>query len=290
MAIGYDGYRLYWNCLIAETRHWPDNLRQEANSAILEAAEEQLRVNPRWKRLDDCRTACRRPGHRPAATEPFHHSTALAASGIRKIKNLTTDCAASTANLPGKALRAASNAMSWTLPGMNGAISIPNQGRNSKASKLFRALAGRVARDDQAFEEPFEANCHQYYRYRSPLCLWQNTMRCRQRLPSLAAPSGQLGESGSPPSLTRLLQHLSKPKSTDLARPYAQIAEPQKPPSMAPNWSGGPDSTISSSTLIYRASKKAGLSILFEKSHFRQGLAGCGPGKTYPPFGTFIEA
>ena len=37
-------FRLYWDCLVSETRCWNDVLRKEANSTILAAAGEQLRI------------------------------------------------------------------------------------------------------------------------------------------------------------------------------------------------------------------------------------------------------
>ncbi|MHB1090742.1 MAG: hypothetical protein ACYC0U_06750 [Ilumatobacteraceae bacterium] len=39
-------YRHYWDCLISETRKWDDDLRKDANSAILVAAEAQLNIPP----------------------------------------------------------------------------------------------------------------------------------------------------------------------------------------------------------------------------------------------------
>lgn len=40
----WDEYRRYWDCLVNETRKWGDDLRKEANSAIIEATAEQLQV------------------------------------------------------------------------------------------------------------------------------------------------------------------------------------------------------------------------------------------------------
>ncbi|MHB9118728.1 MAG: hypothetical protein ACYC2R_10700 [Burkholderiales bacterium] len=44
-------YQRYWECLIGETRNCGDNLQGEANSAILAAAEEQLRIVPHRERV-----------------------------------------------------------------------------------------------------------------------------------------------------------------------------------------------------------------------------------------------
>src|SRR3990167_10063967 len=40
----WEEYRRYWYCLVSETRCWDDELRKDANSAILLAAGEQLRI------------------------------------------------------------------------------------------------------------------------------------------------------------------------------------------------------------------------------------------------------
>ncbi|HUW27422.1 MAG TPA: hypothetical protein VMV97_02320 [Sulfuriferula sp.] len=44
-------YQRYWDCLIDETRNWGDDLRREANSAILAAAGEQLRIAPHREKV-----------------------------------------------------------------------------------------------------------------------------------------------------------------------------------------------------------------------------------------------
>lgn len=37
-------YKVYWDALVNETRSWPDDLRTEANSAIIESAGQQIRI------------------------------------------------------------------------------------------------------------------------------------------------------------------------------------------------------------------------------------------------------
>lgn len=64
-------YRAYWDCLINETRGWPDALRREANSTIIDCAAEQLRIHAHREEVlsrleqiaDDPATDLRRLNH-----------------------------------------------------------------------------------------------------------------------------------------------------------------------------------------------------------------------------------
>lgn len=63
--------RAYWDCLINETRGWPDALRREANSTIIDCAAEQLRIHAHREEVlsmleqvaDDPATDIRRLNH-----------------------------------------------------------------------------------------------------------------------------------------------------------------------------------------------------------------------------------
>ncbi len=148
----FDGYRLYWNCLIDETRQWADDLRSEANSAILKAAGKQFRVKPQVEPVlniierlaEDTATDRRELNHfiirhvgrfRDKDNQEIFHR-------LRRL-----DGRLSRQNLQTRFRRYVLDT-TWDEWGDYG---IDNQ-KNSRPAKLLRALAGRIARNRETFE------------------------------------------------------------------------------------------------------------------------------------------
>lgn len=148
----FDGYRLYWNCLVDETRHWADVLRSEANSVIMEAAREQLRVESQVgpvltiiERLaEDSVTDRQKLNHfiiRGLGRFGYKKNEKI----FRRLRRL--DGKLSRQNLETRFRRYILDTTwdEWFDYGTENHV-------NSRPVKLLRALAGRIARKREAFE------------------------------------------------------------------------------------------------------------------------------------------
>lgn len=148
----FDGYRLYWNCLVDETRHWTDALRNEANSAIMEAAGEQLRVEPQ---VEPVLTIIEKLAEDPATDYRNLNRFIIRRIGRFKDKDNQVifrrlrclDGKLSRQNLETRFRRYVLDTTwdEW------GDFETDNR-ENSRPAKLLRALAGRTARNRGAFE------------------------------------------------------------------------------------------------------------------------------------------
>lgn len=148
----FDGYRLYWSWLVDETRHWSDTLRSEANSAIMEAAGEQLRVEPQ---VEPVLTIIERLAEDPATDRRKLNRFIIRRLGrfrdkdnkeiFHRLRRL--DGKLSRQNLETRFRRYVLD----TTWGEWGDLETGTQ-EDSRPAKLLRALAGRIARNRGAFE------------------------------------------------------------------------------------------------------------------------------------------
>ncbi|MFH1019332.1 MAG: hypothetical protein V1782_01790 [Pseudomonadota bacterium] len=150
----FEGYRIYWECLIGETSHWPDEIRGEANSAILEAAEEQLRAKPQ---VEAVLTVIEQLAEDPATDRQTLNRFIISRLGRFRDKedqNTYHRLRLLNGKLARKSLesRFQRYVLDTTWDEWGDFESEPENREHARPRKLLRALAGRVARNDQAFE------------------------------------------------------------------------------------------------------------------------------------------
>jgi len=148
----YSEHRRYWNCLINETHKWPNASRTEANSSILKAAEHQLRITAF---TDDVLTAIEL-----IATDLATDRRELNRFIIRRLGRFRDKedqySYRRLRRLNGKLARRSLGSRfqryvldtTWDEWG----DFTPDDQNKPKPRKLLRALAGRVARNAEAFE------------------------------------------------------------------------------------------------------------------------------------------
>ncbi len=148
----YDGYRLFWKCLVDETRHWAGALRSDANSAIMEAAEKQLGVEPQVEpvlmvieRLAEDPVTDRRKLNRFIIRRLGRFGDKDNQEILHRLRRL--DGKLSRQNLETRFRRYVLDTTwdEWDDYGTG-------DKENSRPAKLLRALAGRIARNRGAFE------------------------------------------------------------------------------------------------------------------------------------------
>jgi hypothetical protein len=150
----WSGYELYWEQLVDETRAWNDILRKEANSTIITAAGEQLRIESNRKDVlsvieqiaDDSATNTRklnsffiqrRSWHRDEDASPVRQR-------LRQLEGRLT-----RRNLESRFRRYVLDT-SWSE--WEDHRVEDEEREHTRPKKLVRALAKRVAVDDSAFE------------------------------------------------------------------------------------------------------------------------------------------
>lgn len=147
-------YRCYWDYLVEETRHWPEILRREANSAILNAAEQQLRIEAH---VESVLEVIEKIAADPATDKSKMHHFLINRLGrfrekeeksiYHRLRRLNGKLARQ--NLESRFQRYVLNT-SWDE--WDAFDSDSGDPENARPRKLLRALAGRVARNDEAFD------------------------------------------------------------------------------------------------------------------------------------------
>jgi len=150
----WSGYKLFWKCLVGETRAWNDVLREDANSSILIAAEGQLRIEPFRdevlsvieKIVEDSATDIRRLNHFFIERRTWHsEEDALPVlQYLRRLEGQFT-----RRSLESRFQRYVLDT-SWS-EWVDHRVEDEDQ-EHTRPKKLVRALANRVAVNDSAFE------------------------------------------------------------------------------------------------------------------------------------------
>ena len=146
--------KIFLECLIDETRGWNDALRTEANSTILTVAGEQLRIASHREMVlsvieqiaDDPVTDIRRLNHFFIQRLRWHHDEddLPVRFQLRRLEGHLT-----RRNLGSRFQRYVLDTTwdEWEDYNLEGELR-----KHTRPKKLVRALAGRVARNDEAFE------------------------------------------------------------------------------------------------------------------------------------------
>jgi len=146
-------YRAYWDCLINETRGWPDALRREANSTIIDCAAEQLRIHAHREVIlsmleqiaTDSATDIRRLNHFFIQQARWHRDEEdqSAHFRLRRLEGRLTRC-----SLESRFQRYVLDTTwdEWEDYSLEGELR-----ERARPKKLVRALAVRVAESDEAF-------------------------------------------------------------------------------------------------------------------------------------------
>ncbi|NTV12483.1 MAG: hypothetical protein HGA96_00890 [Desulfobulbaceae bacterium] len=151
-------YRRYWDYLCTETRHWPVALRNEANSTILKAAEQQLRIETHVEKvlaviegIAADQATDRRAMHRFLINRLGRFRDKEDQIVYRRLRRLNGKLARQ--NLESRFQR---YVLDTTWDEWGDFESEPGDREHARPRKLLRALAGRVARNDKAFEHLVE--------------------------------------------------------------------------------------------------------------------------------------
>ena len=147
-------YKLFWECLIDETRGWNDALRKEANSTILTASGEQLRIHSHRDAVlsiieqiaDDPVTDIRQLNHFFIERRRWYRDEDD--SSVRyRLRRLEGRITRRNLELRFQRYVLDTNWSEWEDYSVEGELR-----EHTRPKRLVRALAGRVARSDEAFE------------------------------------------------------------------------------------------------------------------------------------------